>query len=256
MPPAAPARAAAAPATRALAERRRAFDLAGQRAAGGHAEVLRFEVLDLVAQAGGFLEFEVGGILLHAYDRQHNLLTCGLKKPRDISNLAIQRRGNIAMKVADYTDEQLRNLIYNHERKGQFDKPAYGEALAELNQRNSNLLDFGKTFEIVVRAAAERRFVSYGEIAEANGADWNRVRYPMNHHLWLLVKKAHHNGWPMLSAIIVNKQNIETGEMEKSTLAGFIEAAKALNHEPADEQAFLKEQQQKCFEWGRNQRLN
>ncbi|MFZ1104525.1 MAG: hypothetical protein WAN86_17030, partial [Hyphomicrobiaceae bacterium] len=57
------------------------------------------------------------------------------------------------------------------------------------------------------------------------------------------------NGWPMLSSIVVNKDNVETGSMEPKTLKGFIGAARALGYTVLDEQTFLKEQQQEVFRW-------
>ena len=151
--------------------------------------------------------------------------------------------------IAAQSDEGLQNIIDNHWANEATDRPLYFEALAELNRRQGEGLDFVKTLALVRERAAQRRFISYGEIAEANGLDWNAVRYPMNTHLWRLVEYAHSKGWPMLSAIIVNKQNVGTGEMEESTLKGFIEAAKELGYAPADATAFLKDQQEACFEW-------
>jgi hypothetical protein len=53
----------------------------------------------------------------------------------------------------------------------------------------------------------------------------------------------------MLSAIVVNKANIKTGEMEPETLRGFIQAARALGHAVLDERAFLRKQQKAVFDW-------
>jgi len=55
----------------------------------------------------------------------------------------------------------------------------------------------------------------------------------------------------MLSAIVVNKQNVESGRMEPETMKGFIEAARGLGHTIVDDESFLKEQQQKVFDWAR-----
>ena len=43
-------------------------------------------------------------------------------------------------------------------------------------------------------------------------------------------------GWPLLSAIVVNQQNVATGDMEPTTLNGFVEAARALGYVVADEE--------------------
>ncbi len=78
---------------------------------------------------------------------------------------------------------------------------------------------------------------------------WTKVRYVMPKHLWGLVEYAHRKGWPMLSAIVVNKSNTMTGKMKPNTLKGFIRAAQTLGLSVLDEEAFLKEQQQKVFAW-------
>jgi len=119
-----------------------------------------------------------------------------------------------AIEVTKLSDEQLKNLIDNHRRKLATDSLTYLDALAEQARRSGQGLDFNKSFSIIRRAAAERRFVSYKELADASGADWNRVHYSIGGHLWSLVEYAHRRGWPMLSAIVVNKQNVATGNME------------------------------------------
>jgi hypothetical protein len=53
----------------------------------------------------------------------------------------------------------------------------------------------------------------------------------------------------MLSAIVVNKQNVATGNMEPETLNGFLAAASDLGYVITDEEAFLREQQGRVFEW-------
>ncbi len=54
----------------------------------------------------------------------------------------------------------------------------------------------------------------------------------------------------MLSAIVVNKLNVTTGEMEPETLNGFIRAARDLGYVITDERRFLREQQELVFRWG------
>lgn len=152
--------------------------------------------------------------------------------------------------VTKLDDQGLKNLMENHRRLGRTEEPAYGAAAREWNSRHGGGLDLETSLAYLRHAARERRFVSYGELAEANGASWEKVRYPMNAHLWALVEHAHHRGWPMLSAMIVNKTHRDTGEMEPETLAGFIAAAEALKYEVSDPGAFLKAQQDLCFAWG------
>jgi hypothetical protein len=51
------------------------------------------------------------------------------------------------------------------------------------------------------------------------------------------------SNWPMLSAIVMNKQNVRSGAMEPETLKGFVGAARDLGYPVTDEEAFLREQQ-------------
>ena len=55
----------------------------------------------------------------------------------------------------------------------------------------------------------------------------------------------------MLSAVVVNKQNLGTGKMEPDTLKGFVAAARQLGHEVNDDETFLREQQELVFEWAK-----
>ena len=54
----------------------------------------------------------------------------------------------------------------------------------------SEQLDLQTTYDAILCAARERRFISYGDLARANGAEWQKVRYEMNRHLGELVKIA------------------------------------------------------------------
>ncbi|GLQ39767.1 hypothetical protein GCM10007908_33870 [Rhizobium albus] len=151
--------------------------------------------------------------------------------------------------VAEWDDKQLANLIANYKRQGRVDDAYYLDALAEMARRKGAGLDFEKSFRAVLKAAQERRFLSYKQLADESGVEWSRVRYAANQHLGDLIEYAHRKGWPLLSAIIVNQQNLKDGRMEPSTLKGFCEAARSLGYAIADEEAFLKDQQQRVFEW-------
>lgn len=150
------------------------------------------------------------------------------------------------------TDSELDNLIQNHRDKGAMEAPLFAEALRERERRKGKGLDFDKSFSAIKRAASEGRFISYKELADTSEADWGKVHYAIGGHLWNLVEYAHHRKWPMLSSIVVNKPNVETGKMEPETLKGFIEAAQALGYVFTDGETFLKEQQQKVFAWAQN----
>jgi hypothetical protein len=85
-----------------------------------------------------------------------------------------------------------------------------------LEKRKGKGLDFDKSLSIILDAAKERRFLSYIELAEASGTDWNHVRFA-------------------------------TGQMDPSTLKAFIGAARELGYPVTDAQGFLREQQARVF---------
>ncbi|MCQ8783540.1 hypothetical protein [Mangrovibrevibacter kandeliae] len=151
--------------------------------------------------------------------------------------------------VEEQSDQELKNIIANHRRRERTGESVYLAALAEEARRKGNGLDFGKTFALVRKAAAANRFLGYKELADESGADWSKVHYSVNGHLGKLMEYAHRRGWPLLPAVVVNKKNVETGEMEPSMLKGFVTAAKALGYSVIDEEAFLREQQRRVFAW-------
>ena len=163
--------------------------------------------------------------------------------------LGTMRKAMMPISVAGLSDDELKNLIENHRRLKATSAPAYVQALREWQIRKGKGLDFDKSFRIIKAAAKERRFLSYKELADASGADWNQVHYSVGGHLWDLVEFAHRNEWPMLSAIVVNKPNVGSGTMEPDTLRGFIGAARDLRYRVTDEEAFLREQQARVFAW-------
>lgn len=113
-------------------------------------------------------------------------------------------------------------------------------------------LDLQTTYRTILDSARERRFISYGDLAKANGADWSKVRRAMNHHLGDLVEMAAKRDWPMPSAIVVNKYNIKTGLLEGDARDGFINAAQTYGFDVSDPALFVKEQQQALFDWAPN----
>jgi hypothetical protein len=154
-------------------------------------------------------------------------------------------------RIDELTTVELENLIQNHRRLRATHEPKYLEALRELGKRHGKGLEFEKSYELIRAAARDHRFISYKELADCSGVDWNVAHYAIGPHLWDLVEYAHLRGWPMLSAIVVNKQNVATGRMETETLRGFIAAAQALGKVVTNEERFLREQQEAVFEWAR-----
>ena len=146
------------------------------------------------------------------------------------------------------SDNELDNLIANYGRRGVHDA-IYISALSIKAKRKGKGLDFEKTMNAIGEAASKGRFIGYGELAEASGADWTKVRYAIGPHLDDLVEYCHRRGWPLLSAIVVNKPNVKTGELEADSLKGFVAGARSAGIPVTDDYAFLRGQQSKVFEW-------
>ena len=110
-------------------------------------------------------------------------------------------------------------------------------------------LDLRTTYSAILDAARGKRFISYGDLAKANDANWQSVWREMNLHLGALVKIAAARDWPMPTAIVVPQANIETGILDGTARDGFVNAARDFGFEFSDPAAFVKEQQQAMFDW-------
>ena len=102
---------------------------------------------------------------------------------------------------------ELRAVIRLHEGAGLRACPLYLAALAERDRRLG--LEPAVTRAFLEARAAERRFASYGEVAEANGRDWSaRMRTAVPLHLDALNAHCAAEGAPLLSAIVVTRANL------------------------------------------------
>lgn len=117
------------------------------------------------------------------------------------------------------------------------------------------VLSTDATFMLIQQAAQERRFVSYGDVAAASGLAWNAARRRMDPHLLALCRRAAERGWPMLSALVVDKPSVAHGAMRGRPLIGFARAAERLGRiVGGDAAAFLAEEQQRVFAWAEGER--
>ncbi len=161
----------------------------------------------------------------------------------------------VAINMASKKPDELKTLIANHERVGKTDTDRYRAAVAELASRNSGDLNVGKTIKVIADAAKRGIFISYKDVADGNGAAANRVQFRIAKHLLEVSRHAHTQGWPMISAIVVNKLHIADGKMEPKTLAGFCACARAMDIEVGDEAEFLQTQQRAVFQAAKEGRL-
>lgn len=112
-------------------------------------------------------------------------------------------------------------------------------------------LDLNKSYRAILAAARQGKFITYGDVAAASGAEWKKARRPIPPHLDRLVKISHERGWPLISSIVVNRDNLESGLLEGESLSGFLAAVKKLGFTFDDPKAFLRAQQQAVFEWAK-----
>jgi len=155
--------------------------------------------------------------------------------------------------VQDLNDEELENFITNYKKYERTADAYYLAMLAERGRRKGKGLDFDTTMRTVQAAAKDRRFVSYKQLSDASGVEWSKVRYAMNRHLQELIEYCHRMKWPLLSSIVVTKDNLETGAMDEGTLNGFVTGCKNVGYPVTDAEAFLRNQQERVFDWAQEQ---
>jgi hypothetical protein len=156
---------------------------------------------------------------------------------------------------ANLSNEQLKNIIKNYIDHKMTGAPLFTDLLAEQERRKGSGLTFEKSLEVALQAAKEQHFICCKDIADANGAEWNKVHYKVNEHLLHLNEYCYLRYGIMISAIIVHKEDVATGKMAPSMIKGFTYAVEHLM--PKDEitrfhlnpEAFYREQQKKAFEF-------
>ena len=80
-----------------------------------------------------------------------------------------------------------------------------------------------RSFAVLPRARAGR-FITFGDVAKAKGATLPEIRRAMSRHLGGLVELSADRGWPMPRAIVVKRQNRETGSLGSDAREGSIDA--------------------------------
>jgi len=146
----------------------------------------------------------------------------------------------------------LEDLIAEYEAMGRY-PPEYYEAHRALELQKTGGLDFDKTVAVIHRAAREQRFISYKEVADASGVPWGQAHRPINRHLGRLLGWCDKKGYPLLSAIVVDKAHLESGDMLPGTLNGFITGVQMHTRQPVghDHKRYLKEKQAEVFAWAK-----
>jgi hypothetical protein len=163
------------------------------------------------------------------------------------------------MNVTDFSrknDLQIKQWIENHEVKKAFSAPLYRELLDERARReeSKSRLSVDRSLQILQEAARLGQCTSYGDLAKASGVEWSKARLRMNGaggHLDQLLDVCHVRALPLLTAICVNKSNVESGELDQNALTGFAVGARRLGYSFTDEIGFHRAKRDECWAWGR-----
>ncbi len=116
-------------------------------------------------------------------------------------------------------------------------------------------LDPARTLAAIRAAAEQRRCLSYADVAAASFLPWRAARRQMDPHLFKLCADAQARGWPLLSAIVVNRHLVPDCRMEGRALAGFTAMVARLGvGVGTDPAAFLKREQDAVFHWAEKER--
>lgn len=158
------------------------------------------------------------------------------------------------MELSQKTDDEIDAWISNHERKGETNTGLYKRLIEERARRSPSGLKIEKSLQHLMDAARAEKFTTYGDLAKASEVPWSRARHAMNGphgHLDRLLDICHVRGLPLLTALCVNQQSVETGDLSEDSMSGFVNGAKRLGYAIVEAEGFLKKCQKESFDWGR-----
>lgn len=164
------------------------------------------------------------------------------------------------MRFDNKTDAEIESWAGKYEKAGKTDHPDYAVILAERTRRRQGKqkLSFELSLDHLKMRAVEGKFTSYGDLAGASGVEWGQARHQMNGpkgHLDTLLDVCRTQGLPLLTAICVNRENLETGKLGEDALSGFADGARRLGMTVGDAEEFHARCVEECFEWGKQQKI-
>ncbi len=163
------------------------------------------------------------------------------------------------MDLTTKSDADLDQMVRNHERTpGGQDRPLYRELLEERGRRSDDkqALKLEASIEHLKQTAIYQKSTSYGELAAASGVAWAKARQKMNGsggHLDRLLDLCRVRGLPLLTAICVNQEGLQSCELGEEALKGFAAGAERLGLRVDDPLEFHHRCREECWAWGRRQ---
>lgn len=159
------------------------------------------------------------------------------------------------MDLASKNDREIEQWIANHEAKDATAAPLYAALLKERVRRaqSTHKMSFKSSLDHLKDAAIGQRCTTYGALAAASGVDWSKARHQMNGsdgHLDRLLDICHARGLPLLTAICVNQDKVEDGELGADALAGFANGARRIGISINDPLEFHHACRDACWAWG------
>lgn len=127
----------------------------------------------------------------------------------------------------------------------EFAAAALSDAVADQIEAAPAVFDRDATIRCLVACALRGDTISYGGLAEFHGykrEDWPRVRHHLYAHLYDVGRECARRGWPMLTALVINKLN---GRASR----GLQSLAEQLGIAVVNFETFAGEQQQEAFKW-------
>jgi hypothetical protein len=154
--------------------------------------------------------------------------------------------------LSKLTDQQVKDVAAKYEARGMTDEDQYIALSAEIIRRSNKTLNIEKSITAIRAASQAGQMLSYSDLTSASGLKWSaKNRTLTNEHLENVARVARQRGWPMITAIVVNKNQMASGNMDEDTLAGFSECARRLGWQVTDARAFLVAEQKATALWSR-----
>lgn len=159
-------------------------------------------------------------------------------------------------KFNNYSDNELKQWIENHEKARKTNLPRYSLLIDELAKRleSRHKLSVALSIQHLKSCSIQEKYTTYGELAEVSRVPWSQARMHMNGshgHLDTLLRYCHSNNLPYFPAICVNQKMREIGKLEDVALEGFIKGIHRLGINTNNAEAYHEFCCKQCWEWGR-----